>query len=107
MKPTVKQKKWLKEHLPKGAEPIDMIPRAYCVAKPTPKYAVFITPRMDYRKPLVDDSHSMYHTSVVLNTSVQTMLDVDIGFWKTVVYCEFKNVGSWWEYTTVIPLKGL
>lgn len=101
MKPTPSQVRWLKKHLPKGAKPHDMVPRAYCIAKPAPGCAVFVTPPRDVLNTPDDDGS--YHCAATLTLS--QVGDVVLGDWVTLVFCEFKDRGCWWEWTPAISFE--
>ena len=107
MTPTRSQRRWLKKYL-KDARPIDMLPRAYCIAKPAPGFAVFVTPHEDYRSHLVTEEQRQYNSGVTISQSSSHIgireYDIKIGDWNTVVYCELKWQGAWWIAVPPIPL---
>lgn len=101
MKPTPSQVRWLKKYLPKGAKPHDLVPRAYCIAKPAPGCAVFVTPPQDVLNTPEIAGH--YHQAEVLNLA--HVDDIHVGDWVTLAFCEFKHRGCWWEWTRPISFE--
>lgn len=90
MKPNLKQVRWLRRRIPGGVEFIDVIPRAYCVAKPAPSCAVFVTPPMDYRKHLVNPKDWKYNEAVTIDFHGDDSVgSVQIGDWRTLVFASF------------------
>ena len=104
MKPNDKQKKWLKKYLPKNAQPIDVVPRAYCVLKPAPGYAAFAMPHMDLRKHLVSKENAKFNSGVTVDVHASPcMFDLNQGDWVSLVYAQLKDRSALW-YCTPVPM---
>jgi hypothetical protein len=74
----------------KGAESVSHIyPRAYCVAKPAPLCAVFVTPWMDsepqIRKAEYSSSHTVYNG----------VANVKVGDWCSIAYIVTPGCGTY------------
>ncbi len=81
--------------LPEGAKVIHFWPYAYCVAKPAPHCAVFVTPPQYNR---LDDE--LYTASQLVQGD--SAASVKAGDWMSIIYCDFKGQGSW---SIVVPLQ--
>jgi hypothetical protein len=104
MKPNLSQVRWLKKHLPKGAKPHDMVPRACCIAKPALGCAIFVTPPQDVtNRKLVGDGEE-YHPAATLSMAAK-LGEISAGSWVTLVFCSYKDRGCWWEWTPMISFE--
>lgn len=95
---------WLRRRLPQGFEPIDVIPRAYCAAKPAPLCAVFVTPPDDYRTHLTKNEH--IRACNAGQTIHEGISAASVGDWMTLCYATCRS-GGWWYAVPLIPLKFL
>ena len=109
MRPTEKQIRWLKKLLPKNAVPTDVIPRAYCILKPSLGSAAFALPFFDLRKHLTKKEDAKYHSGLLIDTFESPCIaDVCLGDWATLVYAVVEGHSALWYCTPVpMPLKVL
>ena len=104
MKPNEKQKRWLAKHLPKHANPIDVVPRAYCVLKPTIGCAAFAMPHIDLRKHLATKDNAVYNSGVTIDsTSSKMIFQLHQGDWVSLVYAEIPEMSCLWYCTPPMP----
>lgn len=113
MTPTKAQREWCAQYLPAAkAKVIDLIPRAYCIAKPAIGYAVMVTPQADYREHLVishDGNDPFYSAVGVRNpiggiTAAVPMMEIRIGQWFTLVFIGRDGGGTDWVALPLLPL---
>lgn len=76
----------------KGAISVSHIyPRAYCIAKPAPMCAVFVTPWMDAEPQVRKQEYSSSHT--VVHGSIE---NVKVGDWCSIAYVLTPGMGTQW-----------
>jgi len=109
VKPNPKQIKWLSKILPKDATPIDIIPRAYCVLKPSPGSAAFAFPFFDLRKHLTKPKDAKYNSGMLIDTfESPCVADLCQGDWATLVYADIEDHSAlWYCLPVVMPLRVL
>ena len=105
MKPNEKQIRWLARSFSKNVIILEVIPRAYCVAKPAPGCAVFSTPWRDYRKHLVKSENKLYNSSVTITeiSASDSVFNVQLGDWRTLVYGVAANSATWYVVDKLMP----
>ena len=87
---SVKMRKWVKDQAMKirGARSVHHIyPRAYCIAKPAPLCAVFVTPWMDAEPQI---RNQKYSASTIVHDGVE---DVSAGDWCALAYVVTEGSG--------------
>lgn len=77
----------------------NMFPRAYCIAKPAPGCAVFVTPWMDAMPPVCTPGFS---SSQIIREGV---FDVRVGDWCALAYVSREQVSEWYAFKLPEPVK--
>lgn len=113
MRPNQQQRRWLKKYLPDDFKDLHIIPRAYCVAKPSMGSAVFTFPHSDMGKMFTNSDNS----GVVIDTeNISSHIMPDVlrehvfdtcqGDWKTLVLARRGNLPfTWYCMPTLAPIK--
>lgn len=115
MKPTRSQIRWLTPHVPVGLKAVDLVPRAYVIAKPAVACVVAVTPQADYCAPLTQmhQGKDPYYSAVVLRDPYTTrgrhrytVSDLEVGQWITLVFMERAGGSCEWLYVPLMPWRG-
>lgn len=93
MKPTEKMGTFLRRGLPKEATPTSVIPRAYCIAKPAPGMAVFVTPPEDWRGRRTEIEMAC---NAGISFHGKETYALRIGDWRTLVYATRPGAYLWY-----------
>jgi hypothetical protein len=101
MKPNRLQRLWLKQHLPKDAQPVHLIPRSYVIAKPASGVAVCMTPPADHGE--VARSMPENYQGEVVHGWHGEVFDLKQGDWVSLVYAVIINQSQLWYATPMIP----
>lgn len=112
MKPTKKQATWLikvakksnKKFKEQTLEVIDVLPRAYCIAKIAKNGAVLVYPQEDFREPMSTDRTDPYYSGTYIGSREWFVPDVELGKWYTVAFCGTDGSCMYYVFP-MIPLK--
>lgn len=106
MTPTKAQLKWLETRIPHNrgrVKVLDVIPRAYCIAKPAVECAVVVTRPCDYLFfPRHLEADAINCQGVLFQEA--TAADLRVGDWLTLVYGALPTQGKWY-LTRPMPVE--
>ena len=101
MTPTKAQRLWLKQYLPKYAQPVHLVPRSYVIAKPASGVAICMTPPAD-RGEVARSVPENFQGELVYSWGGQPNT-LKQGDWVSLVYAVILNQSQLWYATPTIP----